>query len=160
MNSIKKNSNLHPATITPPPPSHPVLLPGGNCYQFLIYSPRASQALAQQIFSMKNQVAGHRFGFAGMWPWSHCLTSAVITQNQPQTWCMWTYQTRFQYSFTDGHTNVNFTLFSWVTQCGFSFGIFLNHLKMCKPWDFPGSPVVKTLHFHCWEPRFDPWSGK
>ena len=22
--------------------------------------------------------------------------------------------------------------------------------------EFPGSPVVRTLHFHCWGPRFDP----
>ena len=98
---------------------------------------------------MKKQVAVPRFGFAGMWPWSHCLISAIVTQKQPQTWHMWTYWTRFQYNFTDGHTNVNFTLFSWATQHGFSFGIFFNHLKMCKPWDFPGSSVVKTAHFHC-----------
>ena len=26
--------------------------------------------------------------------------------------------------------------------------------------DFPGSPVVKTLHFQCRVCRFDPWSGK
>ena len=25
--------------------------------------------------------------------------------------------------------------------------------------DFPGSPVVKTLHFHCRGHRFDPWLG-
>ena len=25
--------------------------------------------------------------------------------------------------------------------------------------DFPGSPVVKTLHFHCRGRRFNPWSG-
>ena len=25
--------------------------------------------------------------------------------------------------------------------------------------DFPGSPVVKTLHFHCRKHGFDPWSG-
>lgn len=23
----------------------------------------------------------------------------------------------------------------------------------------PGDPVVRTLHFHCWGRRFDPWSG-
>ena len=28
---------------------------------------------------------------------------------------------------------------------------------MC--WDFLGGPVVKTLHFQCRGPRFDPWSG-
>ena len=26
--------------------------------------------------------------------------------------------------------------------------------------DFPGDPVVKTLHFHCTGHRFDPKSGK
>ena len=25
--------------------------------------------------------------------------------------------------------------------------------------DFPGGPVVKTLHFHCRGYGFDPWSG-
>ena len=24
-------------------------------------------------------------------------------------------------------------------------------------WKFPGSPVVRTLSFHCWGPSFDPW---
>ena len=23
--------------------------------------------------------------------------------------------------------------------------------------EFPGSPVVRTLHFHCQGPRFNPW---
>ena len=26
-------------------------------------------------------------------------------------------------------------------------------------WEFPGGPVVRTPRFHCWGPRFDPWSG-
>ena len=26
-------------------------------------------------------------------------------------------------------------------------------------WDFPGSPVAKTLSLHCQEQRFDPWMG-
>ena len=26
-------------------------------------------------------------------------------------------------------------------------------------WDFPGHPVIKTLHFHCRERGFDPWLG-
>ena len=25
--------------------------------------------------------------------------------------------------------------------------------------DFPGDPMVKTLHFQCKGHRFDPWSG-
>ena len=30
-----------------------------------------------------------------------------------------------------------------------------------KVWgDFPGGPVVKTLHFHFRRHGFDPWSGK
>ena len=29
-----------------------------------------------------------------------------------------------------------------------------------KPWDFPGSPVVKTPHLHCGRPRLDPWLQK
>ena len=26
-------------------------------------------------------------------------------------------------------------------------------------WEFPGSPVVRTLRFHCWGSGFDPWLG-
>ena len=25
--------------------------------------------------------------------------------------------------------------------------------------EFPGCPVVRTQCFHCWGPRFNPWSG-
>ena len=32
-------------------------------------------------------------------------------------------------------------------------------IKSNNIWDFPGGPVVKTLHFHCRGHRFDPWSG-
>ena len=28
-----------------------------------------------------------------------------------------------------------------------------------KGKEFPGSPVVRTLHSHCWRPRCNPWSG-
>ena len=28
-----------------------------------------------------------------------------------------------------------------------------------RDWDFPDDPVVRTLCFHCWGPKFDPWSG-
>ena len=34
--------------------------------------------------------------------------------------------------------------------------------RMCQKWfvgDFPGGPVVRTLHFHCQGPGFNPWSG-
>ena len=45
-----------------------------------------------------------------------------------------------------------------------------NHISHCwrkgvtnkergKARDFPGSPVVKTLSFHCRGHGFDPWSG-
>ena len=27
-------------------------------------------------------------------------------------------------------------------------------LKKCFPWEFPGGPVVRTRHFHCWRPGF------
>ena len=42
-------------------------------------------------------------------------------------------------------------------------------ISLCSPtwnlskhfgWDFPGSPVVKTLHFPCRGHRFDSWLGK
>ena len=32
--------------------------------------------------------------------------------------------------------------------------------QKCEPGDFPGGPVVRTLHFHCREPGFHPWLGK
>ena len=32
-------------------------------------------------------------------------------------------------------------------------------IKSCFNGEFPGSPVVKTLHFQCRGHRFDPWSG-
>ena len=29
-----------------------------------------------------------------------------------------------------------------------------------EPWgEFPGGPVIRTLHFHCSGPGFNPWSG-
>ena len=30
--------------------------------------------------------------------------------------------------------------------------------KLYIQGEFPGSPVVRTPHFHCWGPRLDPWS--
>ena len=35
---------------------------------------------------------------------------------------------------------------------------FIKILK-CIIWDFPGDPMVKTLHFICRGHGFDPWSG-
>ena len=31
--------------------------------------------------------------------------------------------------------------------------------KMMQNGDFPGDPVVRTLCFHCWGHRFNPWLG-
>ena len=40
--------------------------------------------------------------------------------------------------------------------------ILLGHIcsDHCKPWDFAGGPVVKTLCLQCGGHWFDPWSGK
>ena len=50
---------------------------------------------------------------------------------------------------------------------GFTVCIILAKLVVIKECflylrkrEFPGRSVVKTLHFHCREHRFDPWSGK
>ena len=44
-----------------------------------------------------------------------------------------------------------------------SRGIFLtyglNPRLLSLYWDFPGGPVVKTLHSQCRGPNFDSWSG-
>ena len=38
--------------------------------------------------------------------------------------------------------------------------IFIVYYWVKKPpQDFPGSPVVRTQHFHCRGPGFNPWSG-
>ena len=36
---------------------------------------------------------------------------------------------------------------------------FSSKKKKEKMKEFPGSPVVKTLHSHCLGPGFNPWSG-
>ena len=33
----------------------------------------------------------------------------------------------------------------------------LQGTEFCQ--DFPGSPMVRSLHFDCRKPGFDPWSG-
>ena len=33
-------------------------------------------------------------------------------------------------------------------------------LQYGRFWEFPGGPVVRTLHLHCRGTRCDPWSGK
>lgn len=35
----------------------------------------------------------------------------------------------------------------------------LDTTKNTSFFKFPGSPVVRTLHFHCWGPRFNPRAG-
>ena len=34
----------------------------------------------------------------------------------------------------------------------------VNNIVLCF-WDFPGSPVAKTLHSQYWGREFRPWSG-
>ena len=41
----------------------------------------------------------------------------------------------------------------------FRYARLVQHLKINLHRDFPGSPVVKTPHFHCRGHGFDPWSG-
>lgn len=36
-------------------------------------------------------------------------------------------------------------------------GVTLDRFKTSGSWEFPGSSVVRTLHFHCRGPGFDPW---
>ena len=33
------------------------------------------------------------------------------------------------------------------------------NIKLNTLGDFPGGPGVKTLHFHSWRLRFNPWLG-
>ena len=35
----------------------------------------------------------------------------------------------------------------------------LHHTSSLPSWDFPGSPVVKTLSFHCKGHGFNSWTG-
>ena len=36
---------------------------------------------------------------------------------------------------------------------------FFSVSKNCGHWEFSGCPVVRTPHFHCPGPGFNPWSG-
>ena len=40
-----------------------------------------------------------------------------------------------------------------------SVNITWTHLRNADSWDFPGSPVVRTLRFHCGGRKFNPRSG-
>ena len=35
----------------------------------------------------------------------------------------------------------------------------MTSIRSSNPRDFPGGPVVRTLHVQCRGPKFDPWSG-
>ena len=50
-------------------------------------------------------------------------------------------------------------LLEWVTELREThlLGYYKGYNKEHR--DFPGSPVVRTLHFHRRGHRFDPWSG-
>ena len=50
-------------------------------------------------------------------------------------------------SFSSSHQAP--THFTMITQMALSF--------FSSSWEFPGGPVVRTLHFHCWGGRFSPW---
>ena len=81
--------------------------------------------------------------------------------------CTYTYNIFSTYSSTLGQSD-SFHVFTIANN---TLLLFLTGLKchLLEPWgaikaksfrDFPGSPVVQTLHFHCVGPRFDPWLGK
>ena len=53
-----------------------------------------------------------------------------------------------------GTASFNSFISLWKTEV-FSCLLF----KSRRFWEFPGSPVVRTQRFHCWGPRFNPWSG-
>ena len=48
---------------------------------------------------------------------------------------------------------------SWGVSCCIELGKH-SELDTCDQkfnnWDFPGKPVVKTQHFHCWGNGFNP----
>lgn len=39
-----------------------------------------------------------------------------------------------------------------------SHHVILSENKKLFPQEFPGDPLVKTRHFHCYGPAFSPWS--
>ena len=50
---------------------------------------------------------------------------------------------------------------SGVWRVLFFINLFFIGRVLLKIWrNFPGGPIVKTLHFQCRGHRFDPWSGK
>ena len=57
---------------------------------------------------------------------------------------------------------------NWVHCCGLrkwywgdlrSFCLYNEQLSRKRNREFPGGPMVRTLHFHCQRPGFSPWSG-
>ena len=62
-------------------------------------------------------------------------------------------------------TELSYSLFHWIwwafgKHSGFSFKeLSQPSLSKDSLGDFSGSPVVRTLYFHCRGHRYDPWSG-
>ena len=57
------------------------------------------------------------------------------------------------------------SLFTWadqfpILQKTVTLGLSASWNKKGHNWDFPGSPVVRTLSFHCRGHKFNPWLGK
>ena len=47
-----------------------------------------------------------------------------------------------------------------IVEVGISWVIYLTYTSIIpSSWEFPGSPVVRTLCFHCKGHGFNPWSG-
>ena len=49
----------------------------------------------------------------------------------------------------------------WATELNWWVFIYIMPMGRCfvwkdASWEFPGGPVVRTLFFYCWEPRFNP----
>ena len=70
------------------------------------------------------------------------------------------YTHRHRHTHTHTHTHKgDFQTTSWLTK------IWCQSIEATKrswktfSWEFPGSPVVRTLSFHCYGPRLNTWSG-
>ena len=81
------------------------------------------------IFSLLVQAS-----ILGFWNWAHSCRKKALKRKQG----IWSDNTATQMLFIPFFTNL---LFKW-----------------CKFWDFPVSPVVKTLHSQCRGHGFDPWN--
>ena len=54
---------------------------------------------------------------------------------------------------------LHFDEFQFVDCFPFTIHAFAFLFKKYLPRDFPGGPVIKTPHFHCWGHGFNPWWG-